>query len=1123
MKRRILPQSSPALLATVASLFLFALPAAAQSYTVLHPFETPLQNPRGLVQESDGNFYGTTTYGGASGNGTVFRITPTGAFTTLYSFAGSDGRSPRAGLMKGSDGNLYGTTDSGGASGRGTIFRITLAGALTTLYSFAGSDGAYPYAGVVQGTNGNFYGTTYRGGTFDYGTVFGISPAGAQTMLYIFAGGDGAYPQAALVRGTDGTYFGTTTAGGARGGGTVFKITSAGALTTIHSFAGNDGMSPFADLVQGTDGNLYGTTSQGGANSLGGVFKITPAGALTALHFFSGNDGRNPFGTLVQGTDGNFYGTTYQGGLNNYGTIFRITPEGTLTTLYSFTFSDGAYPYAGLVQGTDGNFYGTTDQGGTNGGGVVFRLTRPPPVVTGISPTSGPVSGGTVVTVSGTDFQPGAAVSFGGTAATGVTFSSATTIHAVSPVHAPGTLTVTVTNPDLQTGSLASAYTFSCSWTPTAPNGGPYCIGGSISLSTPTVPGANYFWTGPNAFASTVQNPTIAGAALANSGQYSVTVTLGGCPSDPGTTAVVVNPMLLTPTVSSSGPYWPGATIALSTPTISGATYAWTGPNDFTSALQNPRIQAVTTAATGVYFVTVMAGGCISPPGSTNVIVNPELPKWGGARMAYVHGAIAGTIWQSDVTIFNADPSRTATYSIAFLDARNPVDDSLGLTWYPLNVPPLGSTAFGSILSGFFGQTLGAYGALMIRGDLAPLAPVVTARTFNNGDPRKGTFGLSVPALPSTRGVSAQSSAAQQLLIGLRDDDSAYTNIALVNLIGTDWSHAHLTFFDAADASLGSLSVDVPPNGVLQLNKPLTSGAWLARPPLALYRVQVTVNPGGAVYPYATVIDQMSTDPIVVTPTEQPVNTYRVPGIVRLAGANNTVWRSRFTITNPSESGARKVHMVFTYAPCSTSGCGSAVSVGGDVTMNPGQTQSWDDFVKIWLTVKGGIPVDDSMSYQNSFLDVSPGDSNSDPLVVLGETYNDTPNGHVGLQVTGFTDLHGASKTGSSKRLLLTGLASNTDFRTNVAFFLTSGTSGYFNVRVLSDTGATLKTFGWNLTDSSPFKQFGDSELFGGVNKSDRMSIVVDSFDGSSPVAAYATIIDNTSGDATFVKAQPAP
>ena len=137
-------------------------------------------------------------------------------------------------------------------------------------------------------------------------------------------------------------------------------------------------------------------------------------------------------------------------------------------------------------------------------------------------------------------------------------------------------------------------------------------------------------------------------------------------------------------------------------------------------------------------------------------------------------------------------------------------------------------------------------------------------------------------------------------------------------------------------------------------------------------------------------------------------------------------------------------------------------------------------------------------------------------------TFNSQPTGPVGLQLSGFTDLDGGSKAGSNKRLLLTGLASNAGFRTNVAFFLTSGTSGSFNVRVLSDTGVTLKTFGWNLTGSSPFKQFSDSDLFGGVNKSDRMSIIVDSFDGS-PVAAYATIIDNTSGDATFVKAQPAP
>ncbi len=342
-----------------------------------------------------------------------------------------------------------------------------------------------------------------------------------------------------------------------------------------------------------------------------------------------------------------------------------------------------------------------------------------------------------------------------------------------------------------------------------------------------------------------------------------------------------------------------------------------------------------------------------------------------------------------------------------------------------------------------------------------------------------------------------------------------------MNLVSADWSHAHLTFFDAAGANLGALNVDVPPYGVTQLNKPLTNE--LGRQPLALHRVQVTVDQGGAVFPYATVIDQASTDPIVVTPTEQPLNAYRIPGLVRLAGANNTVWRSRFTISNPSAGGARKVHMVFSYVPCDASGCASRVPITGDITMNPGQTQSWDDFVNVWLTAKGHISVDDAKSYQDSFLDVSPGDANSDPLLVLGETYNSQPTGPVGLQLSGFTDLDGGSKTGSSKRLLLTGLASNAGFRTNVAFFLTSGTSGYFNVRVLSDTGVTLKTFGWNLTDSSPFKQFSDSDLFGGVNKSDRMSIVVDSFDGSSPVAAYATIIDNTSGAPTFVKAQPAP
>src|SRR4029077_20995754 len=119
--------------------------------------------------------------------------------------------------------------------------------------------------------------------------------------------------------------------------------------------------------------------------------------------------------------------------------------------------------------------------------------------------------------------------------------------------------------------------------TPTASNSGPYCAGGTVSLSTPTVAGASYAWTGPNSFTSTLQNPTIANATTANSGTYSVTITVGSCSSAAGTTSVTVNAAPATPTASNTGPYCAGGTVSLSTPTVAGASYAWTGPNSFTS------------------------------------------------------------------------------------------------------------------------------------------------------------------------------------------------------------------------------------------------------------------------------------------------------------------------------------------------------------------------------------------------------------------------------------------------------------------------------------------------------------------------------------------------------------
>jgi uncharacterized repeat protein (TIGR03803 family) len=367
----------------------------------------------GLVQGADGNLYGTTSEGTAYG--TIFKITPQGAFTTLHTFGGADGADAMAELLQGADGNLYGTTFNGGANddpscvfggfvGCGTVFKVTPGGSLSTLYNFCSQpycfDGAEPRAALVQGTDGNLYGTSGGQGG---GTFFKITPVGTLTTLYYFCSlencADGEY-SLTLVQGADGNFYGTTYAGGTSnncnsdyypGCGTVFKITPRGTLTTLHSFDNAGGCFPEAGLVQGTDGNFYGTTSQGGVGGYcgnlpvgsGTIFKITPDGTLTTLHFFCSldncADGRAPYGELVQAIDGNFYGTTNGGGANgDRGTIFRVTPGGAFTTLYSFcsqpNCADGILPYGKLMQADDGNFYGTTYEGGTNGGGTVFRF-----------------------------------------------------------------------------------------------------------------------------------------------------------------------------------------------------------------------------------------------------------------------------------------------------------------------------------------------------------------------------------------------------------------------------------------------------------------------------------------------------------------------------------------------------------------------------------------------------------------------------------------------------------------------------------------------------------------------------------------------------------------------------
>jgi uncharacterized repeat protein (TIGR03803 family) len=391
-----------------------ALPA--QTPTILVNFDgtngSYPENIGSLVQGTDGLLYGVTQHGGFNDNGTIFSMTSLesgGVLTVLHEFceqnsACPDGSRPVAGLIQASDGNFYGTTLFGGNScSCGTVFKISATGQLTTLHAFSGPDGSQPFAPLLQASDGLLYGTTQQGGSntacAGCGTVFRIGTSGSEfKVLYSFNESNGRYPQGGLVE-VKGKLYGTTILGGSSGNctdncGTVYSVTTAGVLTTLHSFDGFDGYEPFGSLVLATNGRLYGTTFYGGGCygdpsglglGCGTIFEITTAGQFSNKLNFDG-DGYYPYGTLIQATDGNLYGTTSEsittlpaGCITGAcGTIFRFTLAGSLTILDTFAgLPGGAVVFGGLIEGTDKNLYGTTYMGGSSNLGTVYALTVP--------------------------------------------------------------------------------------------------------------------------------------------------------------------------------------------------------------------------------------------------------------------------------------------------------------------------------------------------------------------------------------------------------------------------------------------------------------------------------------------------------------------------------------------------------------------------------------------------------------------------------------------------------------------------------------------------------------------------------------------------------------------------
>jgi uncharacterized repeat protein (TIGR03803 family) len=369
------------------------------------------QAPENIVLGANGSFYGVAL------DGENFKISAGGNLKVLYTNANSIAVAP---LVLASNKDFYGTTKNGGVNNLGTVFKMTPAGKLTTLYSFCSvvvggicTDGAQPIYALVQGSDGNIYGTTTIGGTDGvndgYGTIFKITQAGTLTTLYSFPGY--TQPSSALVEGADGNFYGTTAAGGSGtygAGGTFFTVTPSGSVTTLYNFCSlnhcADGQQP-ANLYLATDGNFYGITWFGGVNDQGTIFEFSPSGTLTTLHNFDGADGSGPAGggTLMQDTNGTFFGTMLQGGSG-----WPSCPGDCVGTIFSLDMGLGPFvetvPTSGKAK-TAVKILGTDLTGATsvtfNGTEATFKVASSSEITTNVptDATSGVVK---VVTPNGT-------------------------------------------------------------------------------------------------------------------------------------------------------------------------------------------------------------------------------------------------------------------------------------------------------------------------------------------------------------------------------------------------------------------------------------------------------------------------------------------------------------------------------------------------------------------------------------------------------------------------------------------------------------------------------------------------------------------------------------------------
>ncbi|MBK8340746.1 MAG: hypothetical protein IPK99_12480 [Flavobacteriales bacterium] len=337
-----------------------------------------------LFRASSNLLYGTTTQGGANSDGVLFSYNAsTGIYTNLVDLDVSTGSVPYGELAQnGAGGLLYGTTSEGGATGQGVIFSYNITtDTYTDVVDLNPTIGYRPLGRLRRGSNGLFYGVTNFGGLTSAGVLFSFDPTGnVYTPLFDMYEGGFRDCWSGLIEDPSGTFIGVCNNDGSGGTGAVFRyVPATNTMTELTAFGSSNGSQPKGRLVRNANGLFYGLTNSGGSNLVGTCFSFDPA---TNTHVRRSNMGGTlgdfPVGTLaLKGTK--YYGLCSAGGATGGGTLFSFDPSNnTFAKLQDLDATSGIAPRTGLFLAANGLLYGMTSQGATNNLGTLFPMIPVP-------------------------------------------------------------------------------------------------------------------------------------------------------------------------------------------------------------------------------------------------------------------------------------------------------------------------------------------------------------------------------------------------------------------------------------------------------------------------------------------------------------------------------------------------------------------------------------------------------------------------------------------------------------------------------------------------------------------------------------------------------------------------